>query len=79
LMYLATDATDPLLIYDPANSMLGALDYFYKGIVPPNAKNSAWGHGNYMYLVIGDAANADPSLRWNVARVNIGVTRAPIQ
>ena len=79
LMYLATDSADPLLVFNPASSTPLALDNFYKGIVPPNAKNSAWGHGSYMYVVIGDAANADPALRWNIARVNVGATSAPIQ
>ncbi len=79
LMFLVTDATDPLLVYDPANSTLSAVDYFYKGIVPPNAKNSSWGNGTNLYVVIGDVANADPASRWNIARVNLGATRATIQ
>lgn len=79
MMYLVTDAVDPILVFDPPNSTLRAVDYFYKGIVPPNGKNSAWGNGNYLYLVIGDVANSDPSLRWNIVRVNVGMPHAPIQ
>jgi hypothetical protein len=74
VMYVTTDAQDPLLVFNPADN---SLDYFYKTIVPTNGKFSAWGSGNYLYMISGDAANADPSLRWNVARVNMGTTGAP--
>ena len=79
LIYLATDATDPLLIFNPAGGSLQSLDYFYKGIIPSYGKNSAWGNGNYVYVVIGDVANTNPALRWNIARVNVGTTRGSIQ
>jgi hypothetical protein len=68
-IYLTTDATDPLLICNPANA---TLDYYYKGIVPPYGKHAYWGSGVYLYMVSGDPDNTDTALRWNIARVNMG-------
>ncbi len=72
-VYLTTDATDPLLICNPANA---TLDYYYKGIVPPFGNHAYWGSGVYLYMVSGDPDNADTALRWNIARVT-SVGRVP--
>jgi hypothetical protein len=72
-LYLTTDASDPLLIWNPANS---SLDYFYKSIVPPFGKHSIWGSSTFLYMVSGDVNNADSGLRWNVVRVDMGTTGA---
>jgi hypothetical protein len=74
VMYLITDATDPLLVFNTADDNL---DYFYKNIIPSIGKNCFWGNGNYLYMISGDVTNADVSLRWNVARINMGAPGAP--
>lgn len=71
LMYVTTDASDPILVFNPTNN---SLDTFYKSIVPPYGKHSVWGRDTYLYMVSGDVANTDPTLRWNIARVNMGTS-----
>jgi hypothetical protein len=66
--YLTTDAVDPLLTFTPG----GGLDYFYRGIIPPNGRHASWGNGNQLYLVIGDVTNSDTGLRWNIVDVSMG-------
>jgi len=68
-IYLTTDDVNSLVICDPAT---GAVDQFYKGIVPPHGKAAYWGAGYYLYMISGDVDNADPSLRWNVIKVAMG-------
>ena len=74
LIYLTTDAANPLLVYSPS---AGTLDYFYKNILPPYGKLAVWGNTNYLHMISGDADNADTALRWNVVRVNLGTTGTP--
>lgn len=74
LMYLTTSDQNPLLVFTPGS---GSMDFFYKGIMPPNGRHSVWGRGNQLYLISNDADNADVALRWNVARVNMGSPGAP--
>jgi hypothetical protein len=69
-LYLGTDATDPLLVFDLNTSQM---DYLYKGIVPPYCKYFCWGKGNYLYLISG---NATPAQEWTVYRVNVGTAGA---
>ncbi|MBP1656168.1 MAG: hypothetical protein H6Q31_769 [Bacteroidetes bacterium] len=76
VLYVTTDAENPLLVFDPAN---GSLDYFYKGIVPPYGKHAGWGRSVYLYMISGDIANTNTALRWNVARVNMGTPGASSQ
>ena len=76
VIYLTTDAEEPLLVFNPADN---TLDYFYKAIIPPYGKHADWGTGTYLYMVSGDAANADPSLRWNIARLDVGARGASLR
>ncbi len=70
ILYLATDAPDPLLVIDPA---AGSVDLFYGGIVPSYGKDLAWGNRNYLYLITGNAA---PAQDWAVYRADMGITNA---
>jgi hypothetical protein len=70
-LYIATNSTDPLLIY---RASTGTLDYLYKGIIPPYGKQAYWGSGVYLYMISNDASNTDASLQWNIARVATGTS-----
>jgi hypothetical protein len=72
MMYIATESTDPILVYDP---LTAELDYFYKGILPSYIRNMVWGPGNYLYLVRG---NTSLSEEWTVYRVDMGTEGAPV-
>jgi hypothetical protein len=69
-MYVGTDSPDPILI---ANPMTGAVDYFYKNILPPYCKNFSWGRGTYLYMISG---NLNPAQEWTVYRVDFGTAGA---
>lgn len=71
IMFIATDSSNPILIFDPASNQL---DYFYKSILPPYCKNFYWGNGTFLYLIIGDTAAGQ---EWTVYRVNMGSKSAP--
>jgi hypothetical protein len=73
-VFITTDAPDPILVLYPGTN---TLDYFYKNIVPPNGKHSYWGRSTYLYTVTNDPTNADIGLRWNIARIDIGMPGAP--
>lgn len=66
VLYLAVDSPNSMLVYDPASNNL---DLFYKGILPEYCKHFVWGSGNYLYMIVGDAAAAK---EWNVYKVNMG-------
>jgi hypothetical protein len=68
LMYIATDAPNPILLYNPAD---GSLDYLYKEILRPYCKAFCWGAGNYIYMINGDATAGE---EWKVYKVNVGTT-----
>jgi hypothetical protein len=67
IMYIATDAADPIVSFDPATS---EFDYFYKGIIPAYIRDFNWGTGNYLYLTTGKTDVQD----WIVYRVDMGTT-----
>jgi hypothetical protein len=73
MMFITISNTNPLLVFDPAT---GNLDYFYKGILPPNGKGCYWGSGNYLYMISYDPT-ADQTLRWNIIRIDMGTNGAP--
>jgi hypothetical protein len=66
MMFLATDAVNPIIIFDPAG---GGIDYFYKEILRPYCKSFAWGSGNFIYMINGDAATGE---EWTIYKVNVG-------
>jgi hypothetical protein len=68
LMYIATDAPNPILLYNPDD---GSLDYLYKEILRPYCKAFCWGAGNYIYMINGDATAGE---EWKVYKVNVGTT-----
>jgi len=70
-MYIATDAPDPILVFDPAS---GSLDYFYKNILPPYCKQFYWGSQTFIYMISG---NTSPAQEWTLHRVDLGTTGAP--
>ena len=70
-MYLATDATDPILVVDPATLQV---DIFYKSIVPPYCKYFYWGSKNRLFMISGDTVIGQ---EWTVYRVDLGSTSAP--
>jgi hypothetical protein len=71
MLYLTTDDISPMVVCDPAS---GAVEQFYKGIVPPHGKLAYWGNGSTLYMISGDVDNSDPSLRWNIIRVAMGTS-----
>lgn len=68
VMYIATDAVDPIVTFNPVDSKL---DYLYKGILRPYCKSFCWGPGTYIYMLNGDAATGE---KWAVHKVNTGIT-----
>jgi hypothetical protein len=72
-MYITIDGPDPLLVFDPR---ISALDYFYKGILPPNGQQSSWGTGENLYVISNDP-NAQAANMWNIIRVRMGTSGAP--
>jgi hypothetical protein len=70
-IFIATDDTDPLLVYDPGTQ---TVDIFYKNIVPSNCKDMCWGTGNYIYIISG---NTTPAVNWIVYKIDMGTTSAP--
>jgi hypothetical protein len=73
-IFIGTDATDPILVFDPASDNL---DYFYKDILPPYCKSFCWGTGNYLYMISGNATgNSNPAQTWDCFRVDAGITSA---
>lgn len=71
LMYIATDAADPILICNPETR---EIDYYYKDILPAYCKHLNWGGANYLYMIVGDnTAGAD----WTIYRVDMGTAGAP--
>jgi hypothetical protein len=67
-VYIAIDDVNPLVVFDPATN---ALDYFYKGILPSNGKQSAWGSGQNLYMISNDPS-AQTANKWNIVRVRMG-------
>ncbi|HVO73269.1 MAG TPA: hypothetical protein VMT35_04545, partial [Ignavibacteriaceae bacterium] len=68
IMYLATDAINPIITFNPAD---GSIDFLYKEILHPNCKSFCWGSGNFIYMINGDATSGE---EWTVYRVNTGST-----
>jgi hypothetical protein len=68
IMYLATDAENPIIIFNLAD---GNLDFLYKDILHPYCKSFCWGAGNFIYMINGDATAGE---EWTVYRVNTGTT-----
>ena len=66
IMYLATDASNPIITFNPAD---GKVDFLYKDILRPYCKSFCWGTGNFIYMINGDAAAGE---EWTVYRVNTG-------
>jgi hypothetical protein len=73
-MYITIDNSNPLLVFDPSTGML---DYFYKGILPPNGKQCYWGSGNYLYMISNNPASTSKSSIWNIIRIDMGTAGAP--
>jgi hypothetical protein len=73
-IFLTVDEADAMLIYE---SETNTLDYFYRHIIPPFGKHAFWGTGNFLYMITNDPANPDIALRWNIARIDIGINGAP--
>lgn len=69
LMFVVTESTNPILVYNS-----GTLEYFYKDIIPPSGRNSAWGNGNYLYMISGDETNETIANRWNIIKIDMGET-----
>ncbi len=72
-MFITINDPNPLLVFDPTT---GILDYYYKGILPPNGRGCYWGSGNYLYMISYDPT-ADKTLRWNIIRIDMGARSAP--
>jgi hypothetical protein len=68
IMYLATDAVNPIITFNLTN---GTLDFLYKEILRPYCKSFCWGAGNFIYMINGDATAGE---EWRVYRVNTGIT-----
>ena len=67
LMYIGTNYTHPIMIFDPQN---GRQDILYKGILPSYAVKLEWGTENYLYMLLGGT-------EWNIVRINMGKAGAP--
>lgn len=70
-MFIATDSTDPILIFDPETNQI---DYFYKSILPPYCKHFYWGNGSFLYLISGDRVAPQ---EWTIYRIDMGSNGAP--
>jgi hypothetical protein len=68
IMYLATDAENPIITFNPAD---GSIDFLYKDILHPYCKSFCWGAGNFIYMINGDSTTGE---EWTVYRVNTGTT-----
>jgi len=68
IMYLATDAVNPIITYNLAD---GKVDFLYKEILHPYCKSFCWGVGNFIYMINGDATAGE---EWTVYQVNTGTT-----
>jgi hypothetical protein len=68
IMYLATDAVNPIITFNIADKKL---DFLYKDILHPYCKSFCWGSGNFIYMINGDATAGE---EWTVYRVNVGTT-----
>jgi len=71
IMYLATDAVNPILTYNLADA---TVDILYKEILHPYCKAFCWGAGNFIYMINGDTTAGE---EWTVYRVNTGKTGIP--
>lgn len=71
VMYIGTDASDPIVMFDPASQ---TTDLLYKSILPSYCKQLYWSTGNYFYMISG---NTTPAQEWTIYRVDAGVTGAP--
>jgi hypothetical protein len=72
-MYITIDDVNPLVVFDPTTN---TLDYFYKGILAPYGKQSAWGSGQNLYMISNDPA-AQTANMWNIIRVRMGTSGVP--
>jgi hypothetical protein len=68
IMYLATDASNPIITFNPAD---GKVDFLYKDILHPYCKSFCWGSGNFIYMINGDETAGE---EWTVYRVNVAST-----
>ncbi|MFH1194090.1 MAG: IPT/TIG domain-containing protein [bacterium] len=68
LMYLATDAINPIVTFNLAD---GTIDFLYKEILRPYCKSFCWGTGNFIYMINGDTNIGE---EWKVYRVDAGFT-----
>jgi hypothetical protein len=68
LMYLATDAANPIITFDLADKKV---DFLYKEILHPFCKSLCWGSGKFIYMINGDATAGE---EWTVYKVNVGIT-----
>ncbi len=62
VIYVGTDHTDPILIFDPDKN---SQDILYKGILPSSAQKLEWGNTNYLYMILGGDEN-------NILRIDMG-------
>jgi hypothetical protein len=62
VIYVGTDHTDPILMFDPDKNSQNIL---YKGILPSSAQKLEWGNTNYLYMILGGDEN-------NVLRIDMG-------
>ena len=63
-LYIGTADLSPILIVTTQG-----VDFFYKGILPDYCQNFAWGSGNFLYMISG---NAVPAQKWIIYRVDMG-------
>ncbi len=62
VIYVGTDHTDPILMFDPDKNSQNIL---YKGILPSSAQKLEWGNANYLYMILGGDEN-------NILRIDMG-------
>ncbi len=72
-MYITIDDVNPLVVFDPTTN---TLDYFYKGILAPYGKQSAWGGGQNLYMISNDPGTQTANM-WNIIRVRMGTAGVP--
>jgi hypothetical protein len=71
--YITIEDANPLLVFNPNTK---TMDYFYKGILPPNGMHSSWGSGKNLYMISNDPGGQAANM-WNVIRVNMGTSGVP--
>ncbi|OQX88642.1 hypothetical protein B6D60_01600 [candidate division KSB1 bacterium 4484_87] len=67
-MYLATDNTDGILIYNPAD---GSHEVLFPGLIAPNIWAFCWSEGNFLFAV------QQLDTYSNILKIDVGKTGAP--